>query len=238
MKTCVINQPAGLGDIFFTQKIAHFLSELEYEIFWPVNPEIVWVKDYVLSPAKFCSIEDDFPEKDYYFNSNILVDGPMFKYLPLKIANQVFPSEPIMNSKYTLAKLKWEDWAYYFNFQRDEEKENSLYYDILGLKDGEEYTFVNKNYGTQPNYLVFSGIQPRENNRIVEMGFLPEYTLFDWCKVLENASAIYMVDSSLNYIMEKISIKTKNLYLYPRHKEYTVKQIKHLFTLPWEYVIV
>ena len=237
MKTCVINQPAGLGDIFFTQKIAHLLDALEYEVFWPVNPEIVWVKDYIVGPVKFCSIDDDFPEKQYYLNSIILVDGPLFKYLPLKIANIVYPSEPIMNSKYTLAKVKWEDWAHYFNFERKEEKENALYYDVLGLKDGEEYTFLNENYGTQPNYLKFSGIQPK-GDKIIEMGFLEGFTVFDWCKVLENASAIYMVDSSLNYIMEKIPIKTKNLYVYPRHKEFTIKQIKHLFTLPWEYVIV
>ena len=46
-KICLIRQPAGIGDIFFLQKIAkHYLS-LGYEILWPVISQFSYIKNYI-----------------------------------------------------------------------------------------------------------------------------------------------------------------------------------------------
>ena len=36
-KICLINQPSGLGDIFFSQKIAQKWLDAGYEVVWPVE---------------------------------------------------------------------------------------------------------------------------------------------------------------------------------------------------------
>ena len=48
MKTCLIIQPAGLGDIFFCQKIAtHYSKNLGFKVIWPVYEHFLYIKDYI-----------------------------------------------------------------------------------------------------------------------------------------------------------------------------------------------
>ena len=47
MKPCLIKQPAGIGDIFFCQKIARYMMHHGYDVIWPVLPSISWIKDYI-----------------------------------------------------------------------------------------------------------------------------------------------------------------------------------------------
>jgi len=42
MKPCLIKQPAGIGDIFFCQKIARYMAYHGYQIIWPISPDIIW----------------------------------------------------------------------------------------------------------------------------------------------------------------------------------------------------
>ena len=66
-KICLIRQPAGIGDIFFLQKIAkHYISE-GYEILWPVISEFNYIKDYIkVNGITFVNEQDSFPYKNVY----------------------------------------------------------------------------------------------------------------------------------------------------------------------------
>jgi hypothetical protein len=44
MKTGLIYQPCGLGDILFLQKLAHHIKDQGYEVYWPVVYEFEWFK--------------------------------------------------------------------------------------------------------------------------------------------------------------------------------------------------
>ena len=46
-KICLINQPAGIGDIFYSLGIARHYQKLGYEITWPVVKEILWLREYI-----------------------------------------------------------------------------------------------------------------------------------------------------------------------------------------------
>jgi hypothetical protein len=110
-----------------------------------------------------------------------------------------------------------------------------LFYDILNLKDGEEYIFCNRNYGVnQTMNKVFENIEER-NKRTIELSYVPGYTLFDWCKVIENASEIHTVDTSINYVIEKLTLKSQVINLYPRHPEHTFKCLNKLFKTKWNW---
>ena len=47
MKVGLIYVPCGLGDILFSQKIAHHIKSLGYEVYWPVLPQFNWLNDYI-----------------------------------------------------------------------------------------------------------------------------------------------------------------------------------------------
>ena len=47
MKTCIIKQQAGIGDIFFCQKIAMYMRQHGYQIIWTGRPSIPWIRDYI-----------------------------------------------------------------------------------------------------------------------------------------------------------------------------------------------
>jgi hypothetical protein len=69
-KICLIRQPAGLGDILFSQKIIRKLMEQGYKIVWPVKAEFLWLKQYI-SDINFCSLDEPFPLKEKYSTNKI-----------------------------------------------------------------------------------------------------------------------------------------------------------------------
>ena len=44
---CIIDQPAGLGDIFFCQKIGYHYQNQGYEIIWPVKSVYSYLSKYL-----------------------------------------------------------------------------------------------------------------------------------------------------------------------------------------------
>lgn len=237
-KVCLIHQPLGLGDIFYTQKIATHFRNQGYEILWPVAPQYLWVGDYILD-VNFVNVEADFPYKDVY-SSNILevveTEDKELVYVPLTSADRLFSSLPIMNSKYALVRLDADDWNSYFCFKRNRKKEGKLFYEVLGLTDETKYNFVNKMYGPAPNVNTYSAVSPNPHLPVVELRFVEGYTLFDWCKVIENASEIHIVDTSINYIIDKLELKASTLKCYLKEGDFTFRQVGHLFKTNWDFV--
>jgi hypothetical protein len=220
-KICVIKQPGGLGDIFYTQKIAQKLRDSNFEIHWYVLSQYYWIKDYIsgikwkdkLSEEMYTPLAEDQLFSDV-MNTNFPIASNDFVYLPLMFAHALGEETKIMKSKYSLVNMKDDDWQDYFNFKRFQDKEDKLFYDKLGLKDNQEYCFVSENIGTGKDdvkKIAYNGNLP-----MVKLSFIDGFTLFDWCKVVENASEIHTMDSSISLLMEKLSLKADKLFLYTR----------------------
>lgn len=225
-KICYINQPAGIGDIFVCQKIGYHYQSLGYEIKWPVVPQYSYISQYLKN-------------FDYNYQSTNLGMYPIFSedfiYLPISNADIIHHELKIFQSKYKMCEIDYNDWDTYFNFERNQEKENKLFYELLGLNDDSEYCLVSKNQGTPPNYAKHI-INYDGNLKIINMDFIDGFTLFDWCKVIENASEIYTIDSSINWIIEKLNLKTDKLFLYSRrHNDFS--QIDYLMKKKYQYMI-
>jgi hypothetical protein len=147
-------------------------------------------------------------------NKNFPILNNYFVYLPIVFAHEIGKEKKIMRAKYSLVNMKDDDWQDYFKFKRFQEKEDKLYYDVLGLKDNQEYCFICENIGTGKNDA--KQIQYNGNLPVVKLSFIDGFTLFDWSKVVENASEIYTMDSSISLLMEKLSLKADKLFLYTR----------------------
>ena len=248
-KIGLIYQPCGLGDILFLQKVAHLMKEDGYEVWWPVVHELKWLSNYI-PDFNWVSWDDDnekisgpplpescqFPYKEKYIHG-----------APSEIKDNLFffqgfgDYHPVMSGKYDHVGVDWKDWASYIKFKRNKDKEDKLFYDVLGLKDGEKYVLVNRTFCTRPNVMYDERIPIDESFhqcKVVELNILPEYSIFDWCKVFCNADKIYTMDTSLVILLEAPEIydiiKQKTLVMY--HRPWgSWSEIDYLFNLPWQY---
>jgi hypothetical protein len=156
-------------------------------------------------------LSDNFPGKKYYYSGQVAVEKNNFLFLSPD--GFQLPGKRIMESKYLLIGGTDEDWFDYFSFERNIDKENDLYYNVLGLTDDSDFIFINKMASVDPkksdvlDSLVF-------DLPLIELKIIPGFTLFDWCKVFENAVEIHTVHTGINYILDKLNLKAKKYYMY------------------------
>ena len=228
MKPCLIKQPAGIGDIFFCQKIAKLMIENGYDVIWPLRPDIYWIKDYIKG-IDFPTTDDNFIGKDIYERGAGAVIEKNGAFISLATADFTHNDGRIMSSKYSMLGLDHSDWKDYFKFDRKLEKENDLYYNVLGLNDDSEFVFINNLYNENRNCELLSS----ENYDLptVELQYIEGFTLFDWCKVFEKAKSVYTINTSLNYIIDVLDTSYDE-YVIIAHNERNVKEIDYLFSTP------
>ena len=224
-KTCLIRCPAGLGDILFVQKIGRKLIDKGYEVYWPVIKPFGYIKDYIdgINWIQLSvdhpdgSIENDieFPGKHHWNNSHIVSESDHL-FVNLHHPDQFWPHELIMKCKYKLVDLDCSDWSNYVNITRNTEKENKLFYDVLNLKDDDEYCLVNEWYGSPPWCKKVDNVQPSGKYKRVDLTMVEGYNPFDWCKVFANATEIHTVDTCFQYLFEIMELKSTNISVYSR----------------------
>ena len=230
MKKCLIRQPAGIGDILFCQKIVSKLLSKGYEVWWPVSNHTKSIGDYISGP-NFCSLDDDFPLKQFYSSSEYQkIDDDIF--LPLQSADQYYPGLCMMDSKYKFIGLDFNDWSKFLKLNRNTEKENQLFELINPPPD---YTLVNKFFGSIPDQQVCKHIDIDKLDNVIELRPITGYTIFDWCKIFEEANEIHTVDTSILFILETLDI-TNNLHCYSRFDPPNFVNVSHLFSKDWVYV--
>lgn len=215
MSKCLFKQDSGAGDIFFLQKAASHYIDLGHEVIWPLLPQLMYLKDYIVTKAKFVEQEDCTIDPDF------TVD--------FQNADRIFGGS-VMEAKYQLINLDFADWVNYFHFKRNTEKENALF-NILNL-EGKKYTLISKKYGTPPNF-AYKGVYIEGDNEIVEIDFIDNYNIFDWCKVIEEANQISMVETGFNFIIEKLNLKAEKMFMISKHSPPNFIHIENLFKKPW-----
>lgn len=209
----IINQFFGLGDILFIEPIYRHFHNEGYEVIAPVNPEHLWIAEYI--PYVKFENKNKF-DMDY---ENPVTEYKGIKVIPLRFAHPLLRNYDLhygderknwMPDKYTYLGLDVELWRT-LKFERNEERENKLF-DLLDLK-GKKYNFVNQNFGGS-----FEKVKIFPNNDLwnILLDKIDGYTLLDWGKVIENAENIYSVETSVIYYIESLNTKAKEFHLYPR----------------------
>jgi hypothetical protein len=230
-KICLIYQPAGIGDIFYSIGIARHYQKLGYRIIWPVIKEILDVCRQIPN-IEFYDWESEFPKKEYYnANSLVVIDTEEFVFLPIHKSTEIVGGL-VMPSKYNITKALSSEWINNFSWERNIQKENELYYNVLCLHDNESYILLNQNFVTPPRTLTFP-IDINTDHKIISMSYIDNFNVLDWAKVIENASGIVTIDTSIQYMIEKLNNKAEFFYCYLRNGINTYNQIKDLFSIPW-----
>lgn len=238
-------QPAGIGDIFFLQKAAkHFISE-GYEVIWPVIKEFLYVKDYIKG-INFVDRDGIFDHMDFYKSLtpvNNQEEG--FVYLPFDVSHVNFGVAP-MKGKYMLLQYMGFDvnesnWKDYFIFERNHEREMRCK-EILGIGD-EPFVFVNNMFASPPD-IIYRDVDVQDKSiKVVyhKPEHIKQFNVFDLCWVIENATEIHTVETSLCYLVEKLETKGKlNMYsrkIRGRLQNPDFSYVDHIYKKNWSYII-
>lgn len=216
--TIIPVQYFGLGDIIYEQTLVRKIAG-NNPILWPVQanyvqdlnrayPDIVFVdKDKIII---------DYNRKDEYEEYGL-------RYLPLRWADAILkvPYSLCMKSKYDLYNMDFKIWKQNAMWKRDRDAEGRLYRE-LGCDKG-PYVMCNTIFGSDSQLKIPTPELPTGLNQIV-MRSVEGYSLFDWALILEHASAIFTVSTSLIYILELLELKTKEINLFvrkPIEKDFT-----------------
>jgi hypothetical protein len=232
-KICLIRQPAGIGDIFYTQKIAKSYISQGYTVVWPVISEFEFIKDYIkIDGLIFVNENADFPNRHIYIGGGsqpTTIDETV--YLPIQNFDRHYPNISVMQAKYEMMNMDSSDWVNYFEFERNLEREQKLI-DHYGAQD-KEFVFVNRMYGSPPDSKPCVHMGQFENS--IEMEYLGWDNLFDWIGLLLKAKHIYTVETSILYIISKLGLK--NVTVYSRHNPPSFHQVEHIFDKDLKYIL-
>ena len=232
MKPCIIKQPAGVGDVFFLQKIAHTYRQKGHEIIWPLRDDIVWIADYI-PDITWCKLSE-WLQGPYgkLFNYGGFAETEEFIYIDASTADRTFNTDPtrIMSAKFGLAGLDHKDWAKYFKFNRNREKERELYHDVLGIK--EDYVYVNDITHTDLRK-TSSLANKKYDYPVIENKIVDGFTLLDWTMVLQNAKEIHTVPTAVCFMVDVIDTDAEVFY-YP-NSERQYKDVIDIFNNVTEY---
>jgi hypothetical protein len=226
MKNIILNQFRGLGDILFIEPIARHYYKLGHRVIIPVVPEYSNLSKYF---PYITFLHKNLLNIDY--ERRTVVEDNQNIIIPLRWSMEIYnsPWRDVMKNKYKLVDLPWEKWRE-LKWMRDLTTENKLY-NKLGLKDEESYNLVNEIHSTQllqkHNFKIENGLKN------VKLQVIEGYTLLDWYKVIQCATTIHSVHTSINYLIEVIPTKAETmnqLHMYSRTgREVNFREYMYLF---------
>lgn len=212
------NQYFGQGDIIFTQTLVRNIADGRH-ILWPVlphfidglkraYPDIEWVG--------YGSVDVDHERKEQY-EMNIGKWGKC-TILPIRFADQLLnvPYKQCMRAKYDLYGMDWKTWKDKAMWVRDSLIESRLA-THMGVHGKSNYTLINRHFGSASQFkakIPYSG---------VEMTTINPFSLFDWVSLIEHASDIHTVSTSIIYLLEMLELTAPEVHLYIR------KPLEHNF---------
>lgn len=206
--------------------------ESNHHVIMPIVENIMWIAEYI-DGVEFINLLDDFEYK-YLYDERGVIETDEYIYIDTMHSLWTHSDGRIMSSKYNTISMDCSDWADYFIFKRNRDREEKMF-ERVGLSDGDRYIVVSTLCGTPPNSYDMSGgripIYNPDNLRIINMTIFENSHLFDWCKIYEFAERIFMVNTSMNYILEKIPVNAVEYVVYAKgHENYL--DIEYLFERP------
>lgn len=133
-----------------------------------------------------------------------------------------------MKNKYQLLGLDFNMWRDNAMWYRDKDKEKNLFNTLAGNRF--PYKVCNELYTSDAKQRIH--IPKTADLLCVNMDPLPGYSLFDWAYILERATEIHTVSTSILYLLELLDI-TCPIHLYARPTDPQFKQVDYLFTKPY-----
>lgn len=212
-KKVYIYQPRYLGDIIFVMAIAQKYLYSGHAVIFPVE-------DSYIATA---SIQKNFPGIKFIpfseFEKFECSEQPGIHEDEEKIiVNLINTSNYVqhMGEKYIKLNLPVQYWRN-VKIERDAISEDKLL-GILGVRENEKFNLINEFYSNRKTSNTIPILQNGYKNIYLEK--IDGFNLFDWMGVIEKASTIHTVHTSIQYIIDTMANVTEDLHIYPRVEIY------------------
>lgn len=137
------------------------------------------------------------------------------RVIPIGHANSIMevPYSRCMEIKYTMYGYDWQTWRNTM-YKRDVTRETKLF-ELLGIKG--EYNLINTRFRSNETGIVPVTVDNGLQNIIMDN--YEGYSLFDWSYVIENATNIHSVGTSICFLLELLDLKAKEIHMYKREPD-------------------
>ena len=126
-------------------------------------------------------------------------------------AIKIDPSIPFPRFFYDQVNIPLEKMWDNFYFERDIKREHEIYYDVLGLKDGEEYIFTHddpaRNFVIDKKYI-------NSDLRIIHFVELEDISILDSLYLVEKSKEVHITTTGLVAFIDLMNIQHGNLNLH------------------------
>jgi hypothetical protein len=224
MNSIYIYHHLGLGDHIICNGLVRTYTEKYDQIYLVVKPHNVINVKYMYRDNKKIKIMamNDGQIKDFmnlFPNNEYKIIGHTTEYFN-KFSSGIY--ETFDQGFYIMADIPFEyKWSKFY-YERNLEKEKEVFYDILNLKDKEEYIFIHDSDERPINKNI------SDNIKIIKPDH-KEIKIFDYLYTIEKAKEVHVMNSSFVNLIDCIQLKNDNLF----YHEYARPDINAKLKLNW-----
>ena len=209
----------GMGDNILANALYREYCKQHKKVYLFVLPKYFSNIAYMLKDLKNVSFIQ-VPYKDEVINTEYIDSfirfNPQNTYLKIYIPNYTFigPSKiykTFDEGFYKVAGIPFEDKWNKFYYERDLEKEKNVYYNILQLKDNEEFLFVHDDI---PRGRIFKSHYIEKGLRVIRPVEYLQINIFDFIYTIEKSKEIHVMSSSFLDLIDTMKLKEDNLFIH------------------------
>lgn len=225
MKSIGILQPGRLGDIIICLPIAKYYYDLGYTVYWPIFKNFTKMLCERVDYVNFLPVTNDVYQcishaKGAFINYNVE------KVLDLAAT---FPGSSVTEEYVKLGDGYGDEKFDEFKYRKANvpfEQKWNLHYKRNLIEEENVYNL----YVKQSNYDLISlkhsqgelNVKIESKNQVITLN--ENHNIFDWRKIIENASTIALVDSAMANLVEQLNVDVKKILLMkPGHPGPTFK---------------
>jgi len=214
----LLNQPGKVGDIIRVMPIAKYWADKGYTVDWLCPIEYHDMFAY-FNYAKPITVANGVYQKEIDLSFGLNTKSAAHA-IWIKRKKKL---DSFVTLKYELSEVPLTEMDR-LNYNRNFKNEQDLF-DHFNSADGSDYVIVHSgsDYGT-PIYIA-------TNKRVVKFEKVGAFTIFDWRQLIEKASEIHCIDSSLANFVDAVGT-TAELFYYKTDKV-PMKADETLLTKNW-----
>lgn len=211
-KKCIINQFAGIGDILFIEPIMRRYFQMGYRVILPTIKEYLNIQPYFpyIEMVDMSLFKIDYECKQFVNTDETLI-------IPFRFSREFIKGSGFndtMRNKYLMVNMDYNEWKL-LTWLRHRYKEEKLK-KLLNISDGDKYNLINQKF----SQALHRNIEVNNGYRNIIMNFIEGYSLLDWSGIIESATTIHSVDTSLMYLLEILELSTNDVHIYSRYNKY------------------
>jgi hypothetical protein len=188
------------------EKINVYADEVSINEFNTAKRLYASIKNVELFQPLTIDVREDFSiahsaawqEKTHFWYENINLPLPDWDMTPWQFDRQWYANSCLS------FHYKWDN----FYFERDPNKEKEVYYDILGLKDGQQYIFIVED--PQRNILLNRKLID-DKYEIIAFNKYPDANILDCLYAVEKAKEVHTYNTGLRTFIDLMNIKHDSL---------------------------